>query len=564
MTPRVRDAAAHPARFRADIEGMRAIAVVFVLLYHAALGPFGGGYVGVDVFFVVSGFLITGVLLRDFGDGARSLPGFWARRARRLLPASVLVIMATIVAGRFVLDPLAQRSLARDAVAAGAFVVNIVFARRASDYFTSQLAPSPLLHFWSLAVEEQFYLVWPLLLLAFRRLRRRRTAVLLTAIGALWVASFVASILVTKHHGPWAFYLLPTRAWELLSGAAVAIVGHRVATGIPSACRAALGWVGVGAVCSAALLLGERPDFPGWIALWPVAGTVAMVLGGMGATSHGPQRLLSSPPLVWIGRRSYGIYLWHWPALVLLAAAAGPLVAWQRCLVLCGSVVIAALTYRALENPVRHSPWLALRPRRGLILGAGLIAFALATAAVSIGIPQRLDSGRIAAPAAIVVPKTRTSTAASPATTAPQITSPVTTSAPVPSSATPGFSPDPSTSPTVTATTVSSPAEDAIATVADIVAANDVALAQSVLIHDVPANLRPTLSAAAADKPSIYRDGCMLSDGQSTPEPCVYGDPAWATDVVLFGDSHAAQWFPALQQIAEAHHWRLEVLTKKG
>jgi peptidoglycan/LPS O-acetylase OafA/YrhL len=558
----VRDAAAHPSRFRADIEGMRAIAVVLVLLYHAALGPFGGGYVGVDVFFVVSGFLITGVLLRDFGDGVRSLPGFWARRARRLLLASVLVIVATIVAGRFVLDPLAQRSLARDAIAAGVFVVNIVFARRAGDYFASQLAPSPLLHFWSLAVEEQFYLLWPLLLLAFRRLRRRRTAVLLTAIGSLWVASFVASIVVTEHHGPWAFYLLPTRAWELLSGAAVAIVGHRVAAWIPSTWRAALGWLGVGAVCSAALLLGGRQDFPGWIALWPVAGTVAMVLGGISAASHGPQRLLSSAPLVWIGRRSYGIYLWHWPALVLVAAAAGPLVAWQRGAVVCGSVVIAALTYQVLENPVRHSTWLALRPRRSLMLGAGLIACALATAAVSIGIPQRLDSGRIAAPAAIVVPTTPKNPTATPTPTptASPTTSPVTTSTPVPSSAGPELSPDPATSPTVAATTL--PA--ATATVADIVAANNVTLTQSVLIHDVPANLRPTLSAAAADKPSIYHDGCMLSDGQSTPQPCVYGDPAWATEVVLFGDSHAAQWFPALQQIAAAHHWRLEVLTKKG
>ena len=200
--------------FRADIEGMRAVAVIAVLLYHSTLGPFRGGFIGVDVFFVVSGYLITGVLLNEIGNGARALPQFWARRARRLLPASVIVIITTVVVGRFVLDPLTDRSLAHDAAAAAVFVVNIVFARRDSDYFTAQLSPSPLLHFWSLAVEEQFYLLWPPLLLALARFRRHFTLALVSTFGALWVASFVASIAVTKTHGPWAFYLLPTRAWD--------------------------------------------------------------------------------------------------------------------------------------------------------------------------------------------------------------------------------------------------------------------------------------------------------------------------------------------------------------
>jgi peptidoglycan/LPS O-acetylase OafA/YrhL len=551
---------------------MRAVAVIAVLLYHAALGPFRGGYIGVDVFFVVSGYLITGVLLTEIGDGVRVLPRFWARRARRLLPASAIVLVTTVIVGRFVLDPLTQRSLAHDAVAAAVFVVNIVFARRDSDYFSSHLSPSPLLHFWTLAVEEQFYLLWPLLLLAFKRVRRHRTLVLLLAIGALWVASFVASIVVTKNHGPWAFYLLPTRAWELLSGAVVAVVGRRVASVLTPAGRAVLGWAGVVAVATAAMMLGGRSDFPGWIAIWPVAGTVAIVVAGTIATRHGPAHLLSSAPLVWIGRRSYGIYLWHWPALVLTAVAVGPLALWQRFLVLCASVLLAAFTYRQLENRVRRSPWLAIRPRRGLLMGAGLVACALSAAAVSLSLPARLDSGRIAAPAVIIVPVNHSS---SPATTSP----PSTTTTPTPSvtPTSPNASPaSPNTSPaspntTGDVATVSTPPDvttssvsDTGAAVAAIVAANDPVLAESVLIHDVPANLRPTLATAARDKPSIYHDGCVLSDGQTTPPPCIYGDPAAAANVVLFGDSHAAQWFPALQHIAEIHHFRLEVLTKKG
>ena len=557
VTSRQAEAGAAPTSFRADIEGLRAVAVLAVLLYHAAIGPFRGGYVGVDVFFVVSGYLITGVLLTELADGARALPQFWARRARRLLPASVIVVVTTIVIGRLVLDPLTERSLAHDSVAAAVFAVNFVFARRDSDYFTSQLAPSPLLHFWSLAVEEQFYLLWPLLLLVFAPVRRHRTMVLLGTIGMLWIASFIASIMVTGSHGPWAFYLLPTRAWELLSGAVVAVVGRRVASVVTRTGRALLGWAGIAAVAAATMTLGGRSDFPGWIALWPVAGTVAIVLGGTIGGETGPAHLLSTAPLVWIGRRSYGIYLWHWPALVLVAAAAGPLHAWERCLVLCASIVLAALTFRVLENPVRHSPWLAMRPRRGLLLGAGLVCCALAAALGTMILPARLDSGRIAAPAVMVVPASRSSSLATP-TSVPSTTplEPPATSA---SSTTTNVEPA-ATTPDATTSTIPDPA----AAVAAIVAANAAVLAESVAIHDVPANLRPSLATAAGDMPSIYHDGCMLSDGQSTPPSCTYGDLTSTTDVVLFGDSHAAQWFPALQQIAEVHHWRLDVLTKKG
>ena len=212
--------------FRGDIEGLRAIAVLGVLAYHAKLGPFHGGYIGVDVFFVISGYLITSLLLRDLLlSGPRALPGFWARRARRLLPGSFVVLVATLVVGRLVLDPLAQRDLMRDGLAATTFTVNIVFAHRQNDYFAAQLAPSPLLHFWSLALEEQFYLGWPLLLLAATTFRRRARWLPAALIGVLMVGSLILCIGLTPQHQPAAFFLLPTRAWELLAGAALAVAG---------------------------------------------------------------------------------------------------------------------------------------------------------------------------------------------------------------------------------------------------------------------------------------------------------------------------------------------------
>ena len=213
------------AGFRRDIEGLRALAVLLVLAYHADLGPFSGGYIGVDVFFVLSGFLITSLLVRELGvTGGLSLRRFWARRARRLLPASCLVIVATLVAGSFVLAPLAQLDLARDGLAAATFVVNIVFAHQQGDYLTADLAPSPLLHFWSLAVEEQFYLVWPILLLLVAGYRRRYRAAVAGLVAVLWPVSLAACVWLTTRNQPWAFYGLPTRAWELLTGAGLALL----------------------------------------------------------------------------------------------------------------------------------------------------------------------------------------------------------------------------------------------------------------------------------------------------------------------------------------------------
>jgi peptidoglycan/LPS O-acetylase OafA/YrhL len=214
---------------RLDIEGLRALAVILVLAYHAEIGPFRGGFIGVDVFFVVSGFLISTLLLTELRrTGYISLRRFWARRARRLLPASTLVIVATVIAGAFVLDPLSATNLAHDALATALFVINIVLAHRQSDYLTTDAAPSPLLHFWSLALEEQFYLLWPVLLQVLAGYRRHPRAIVTGLVAVLWPLSFVACVTLTRSDQPWAFFSLPTRAWELLTGAGLALVAASI------------------------------------------------------------------------------------------------------------------------------------------------------------------------------------------------------------------------------------------------------------------------------------------------------------------------------------------------
>jgi peptidoglycan/LPS O-acetylase OafA/YrhL len=538
---------------------VRAVAVLLVLAYHADFWPFRAGYVGVDVFFVVSGFLITSLLLGELRrTGFITLRRFWARRARRLLPASSLAIVTTLVVGYLVLDPLSSIDLAHDALAAAAFVINVVFAHRQSDYSTTDLAPSPLMHFWSLALEEQFYLVWPMLLQVVAGYRRRPLPFVGALVAVLWPLSFVACVALTGSNQPWAFYSLPTRAWELLTGAALALAAGVIAK-VPSLLRSLVGWGGLVAIVVAAVNFGVTTPFPGPAALLPVLGTAAVIVAGPAAL-FGPVVLLRRPALTWVGARSYSIYLWHWPALVLVAAQFGPLSVGQRLATLAGAVAVAALTFRLVEDPVRHSAWLAATNRRGLVMGGSLIAVAVTAAIVVVETtPALIGTGTAAASVVITTPATAASVATTALPAAPL--PPTAVRLPVSTAASPSLPVAPTASPPTAPTVPTTPARPGPD---ELAAVNAPELAASLLTEALPANVRPSVRGARTDVPGIDHDGCNLDATVTTPGPCTFGNPASPISIVLFGDSHAAQWFPALDALSSHHGWRLEVMTKKG
>ena len=538
--------------FRPDVEGLRALAVVAVVLFHLRLGAFQGGFVGVDVFFVLSGFLITRLLLKELAStGTLSLPGFWARRARRLLPASCLVLVVTLIGGALVLSPLAQRTLAVDAMAAGVFVVNFVFAGRFGDYFAAQLAeaqPSALLHYWSLAVEEQFYLLWPLLLVGLTRRPRQFRRLLLTTILVVAAASLIISIWMTENRPTWAFYLLPSRMVELLAGAALAAAGPAFRA-VNADLRAALGWFGVLGIGVAVMTYDLGTVFPGYMQMLPVLATVLVIVaGGASGSARGPVVVLRHPLALWIGKHSYAIYLWHWPVLVLAEAKYGPLPLPTRLLLVAVAVGLSAASLRLLEDPVRRSTMLARRPTYGLALGAALCLTAVGCGAWLRAADVPLDSGELAAaptlaPQPVVSPTTiaEQQPATAGVTTVPTAAAPTTTIAP--------------------ATMTALPANGDLAA---LVAANRTVLEQGLAQSDVPSNLRPSLRDVGADRAAVYRDDCVAVGRVSQLNACRYGDTDAAFTIILYGDSHAAQWFPALEAMANDRHFELIVMIKGG
>ena len=509
-------AAAPRDGFRPDLEGLRAIAVVLVLLYHASVPGVTGGYVGVDVFFVLSGFLITGLLIRELDStGTISLAGFYARRVRRLLPAAMVLILATVLASVAFLSPLRAGEVASDGIAAALYASNLRFAFQATDYLQSELPPSPLLHLWSLGVEEQFYLFWPALLLLVTRGVTSVGSARLRRIGGLAVvvavASFVLSLWLTTASQPWAFFSLPTRAWELAIGAILAVGASRLSR-LPVKVTTVAGWLGLGMIAASGLVIDTSTPFPGLAALLPTVGCAFAMLPGMASQARLPVRLLGWAPARFMGRISYSLYLWHWPLLVLPLAIAGgtlPLVARVGLMVL--AVPIAYASQHWLEDPIRHGRFVGIVPRRNLAL-AGAVSLAVAMTSLGLGFAT---TQRLAAATADV---------ADPAAEAGD--------APIPTLVAGGPSP---------LQTLPPPPGG-----------------------PVPAGLTPSLAAARNDQPRTYVDGCHLDQPSVTIPECVYGDPSSETSVVLLGDSHAAEWFPALARLATDRGWRLVSLTKSG
>jgi len=515
------------------------VAILAVVGYHAGLPFLRGGFVGVDVFFVISGFLITGLLVAEVGRSGRvSLSRFWARRARRLLPAATLVIAVTALVGWFVVPEVDHQTTGMDLVSAALYVANIRFAFQATDYLTQDAAPSPALHFWSLGVEEQFYVVWPLLILLVLWLVHRRwgaredvrhhlPAVLAGALALLGVASFLLSLRLTDRAQPWAFFGMPTRAWEFALGGLLAISVPLVRR-VPVAIRQAVGWVGLLLVVGSCVLISSDSDFPGTLALWPVLGTVAAIAAGIragvedGRPLRGVPGLLATRPMRWFGRLSYSWYLWHWPVLVLAGLAFGPLRLGYAVLLAAVALVPAVLAYRYVEQPVRLSPTLAGDTARSLRMGAAL-SLGAAVAGLLLAL---LPGGGTLTSAAAVTASGEGDGGRGPA--------PIVTESPAPtSSAAPGGT---STSPTPTAQAITWPT----------------------------GALTPDPRDARGDLPVLYSDGCHVAKSATAIKDCVFGDPTSSTVVVLFGDSHAAQWFPALEKISDRRHWKLVTLTHSG
>jgi peptidoglycan/LPS O-acetylase OafA/YrhL len=517
--------------FRPDIEGLRAVAVTAVVLFHAALPGISGGYVGVDVFFVISGFLITGLLWREVSsNGSVRLRSFYGARARRLLPASAFVGVVTMIASVLLLPPLRVPTVLYDGITSALYVGNYWFVIDNINYFSDLLTPSPFLHYWSLGVEEQFYLVWAPLLLGtawiIRRFRRDKARAIassqrpyLIVLALVTVVSFALSLVITYVVPAMAFFSLPTRAWQLAAGGLVALTAMHWQRLSPRL-AAVLGWTGLGMILLGCVWFTSTTPFPGTAALLPTLGAVLVIGAGCATPSQGCGQLLSTSPMRSVGRISYSWYLWHWPVLVLAPAVLGhPLGLTERIIAALLSAGLAWLTVRWLEDPLRFAP--KIRNSAWRSLGLGAVATAIAVA-VGLGLLQ-------------VVPTPVGRGAAAPAVTLNGVS--------VPSGS--GMA-----------------AYDAA--VAQTFAQVQAALAASLNTKAVPSNLTPPLTNLAAEQVDYTYKGCLRTPYESGQPECVMGDTTSATTVALIGDSHAAMWTPAFQQIAAQQHWRLEMMAKEA
>ncbi|WP_051766270.1 acyltransferase family protein [Saccharothrix syringae] len=502
-------AAATPARpggstARGDIQGLRALAVALVVCYHLRPDWLTGGFVGVDVFFVISGFLIIGTLTGEARRTGRvRLLAFYARRVRRLLPAATVVLVATTAAA-LALFPLSRQSdVLREVVFSALNAQNWLLAVLSNDYGHAGVGASPVQHFWSLAVEEQFYLVIPLVLLGACALAARRggrpARYAAAAVGLITVASFAFSVYYTPlDHGA-AYFITPTRMWELGIGGLAAMAAHRLRPGRVQ--RAALGWGGLAAVLVSAVVFTTDLVFPGWVAAVPVLGTAGMLVAGL--ERNALSRLLGVRPLTYVGDISYSLYLWHWPVVVLLLEVSGR-TALNRYEVLAAgaaSLVLAALSTRFVEAPFRRSP----RPRfrATYALGAGLVALSVAVASTGWAVAEAELAG-LRGQSAL--------DADHPGALALDPVDP----RPVP----PG----------------------------------------------VP--LVPAVSVAAEDVPFRGLTGdCGIHDFTAPPEACTYGRPDAPRTVVVVGDSHAGQYSTPLGEFVRLDgggRWRVKVMIRNG
>ena len=442
-----------------QIQGLRALAALLVTIFHAKLLP--GGFIGVDIFYVISGYLITGLILREIeSTGKLDLQSFYQRRIKRLLPTSVFVLFVTAIVGMFVLPVITRDALGRDLFAAATYISNYLFAWWENDYQNLDATPSPFIHYWSLAVEEQFYIVWPVFILFLSRYGKRA---IFRGIAVTSFLSLLLSIYQTQTSPIWAFYSLPTRAWELGFGALLLFVPETFWKNrfIP--------WFGVIGIAIASFRFDENTAFPGINALLPVVST-AVLIGSISIWPRAFNDLSNNRVAQWLGAISYPLYLWHWPALVLPSSALGrELRIRERILCIVLTIVLAHFTSKYIEQPIRHKN----------VSGRKIYQFFVGTTVISL--------------------------------------------------------------------------------VAGLLIASTSSSMIKVKGTDYSFNLVDVMQ-----KPAVYGDNCHSNYGENESGECTYGDLNSSTTIVLYGDSHAAQWFPALLELANERNFKLVSLTKSA
>ncbi|WP_307858137.1 acyltransferase family protein [Cellulomonas fulva] len=490
---------------RADIQGLRALAVASVVVFHFWPSVLPGGFTGVDVFFVVSGFLITGQILRDvdrFGAGAFAAR-FWAARARRILPAALLVVAVVLVASWAVMPVSRWPGVGAHALSSALSLENWRLAAEAVDYGAEGAASSPYQHYWSLSVEEQFYVVWPLLLLALTLLVRRsgglarlgRRTVVGAVMGAVLVTSLAYSFVVTAHDPGAAYFVTPARIWQLAAGGLVALLAVRGVRGVP--------WAGVALIGVGFVLIDTDTPYPGLAALLPTVGACLVLVGGpTGRFSF--DRLTSARPVQHLGDISYSVYLWHWPLLVLTPIALGrDLTTVDLVLLVAVTLAVSELSYRLVEQPFRRGR--ALRtPARACVAGAVSIAL-VATAAVQL--EHRGDARIEAAAAELAQAGTR--------------------------------------------------------------GAQDDCRGGAALDHDCADPFGPVAAdvalAASSDLPVASSEPrCSDDTGPFSTVVCRYGDPKGRRTLLLWGNSHASAWSDAVAVAGKRLGWKVVVASRSG
>jgi peptidoglycan/LPS O-acetylase OafA/YrhL len=442
-----------------QIQALRALAAVLVVIYHAKITS--GGYIGVDIFYVISGYLITGLLLRELeNSGTLNLKSFYLRRIKRLLPTSFFVLAITALTAWYLYPATMRAGLGRDIAAAGIYISNYLFAFWQMDYQNLSAIPPVVIHYWSLAVEEQFYIFWPFIIFAlFKRGGRSGVG---KGIAIITIASFLFSLYQTASAPIWAFYSLPTRAWELGVGALLLYIPARIKFSQNYL------WIALVLFIYGTLQFRDSTPFPGTAALVPVTATAISL-----AAVHSWPRILNQignhPIVQWLGAISYPLYLWHWPLLVIPVVYLGRgLHIYERFFCVLATLLFADLTHRFIEEPLRHAQ---LKPRT--IVRGGAIATAISLV-ISLGI---------------------------------------------------------------------------FTTHSDLIKLQDGTIYS---LTDV------------IQKPIVYEDDCHVNNGETTSPECRYGTIGSQRKIVLFGDSHAAQWMPTLEKLGREKGFELISLTKSA